>query len=117
VLTRQIQPDATGDEDGEAGTRGEELADQRGRGQQMLEVVEDEKERFSLERRGEPLRQGPARVVANAERLGQRIGHTDGIAEGGEGHERHSTRQESGSLMRQLEGETGLADASGPGQG
>ncbi len=68
-------------QDREAGAGGQQLADQRGRVHHLLDVVEHQQEAQRSQVRGQPLRQGPAPRVAQAEGAGDRRQHEGGVAQ------------------------------------
>ncbi len=108
---------ATGDEQAEVGAGGEEGGDERRRGDDLLEAVEHEQRAAVAEGGLEGLEGRVVAGFADAERLGEGGGDEFGVGDRREGDEADAVGEAAGDRLGDLQGEAGLADAAGAGQG
>ena len=103
-------------QDRERGAGAEEIGDQGGRRQQVLEVVEDEQETLRTEVGDQPLAERPLAGIRQVERLGDRRGDQAGVAERGQPDEPDPVREAAAQVAGHLEREAGLPHAAGSGE-
>ncbi len=117
VLAGEAQDVAAGDEHREARAGGQQGSD-LGRGRHdVLEVVEDEQHLPLAQIIGQAVAQGTAAHLAQTQRLGDGGDDETRLAEGVEGHEPDPVRERIGHLGRDLDGQPGLANPAGAGEG
>ncbi len=117
LLAIDVQHAATRDQHREAGRRSEELLDQGARGQQMLEVVEDEQYLEGPQMVLQDRVHRPGGVFTKAEGARDRRPHERRIGEGRQIDEVHAVAERTSHLRREPDREPRLASPPGPRQG
>ena len=117
ILARESQHDPAGGEDLQPSAVGQQRRDV-GRGpDHLLEVVQDEQHLARAQLRHELLRQRTGARVAEAEGPGDRRQDELRVAQRGQFDEADAGGERRSNLLRDPEGEAGLADPSRAGQG
>ncbi len=117
VLARHMEDGAASCQDGQVWAGGEQAAKLRaGRGQ-VFQVIEAEEHPATAERGGQALDLGGIAKVPDVQCLGDAREEQVPVGEGGEPDEVGAAWEVSGGLCRSGDGDPGLTDAAGAGQG
>ena len=111
----QAQALTAGRHDREVRRPAQHLGQERRGVDNVLDVVDDQQHRATPEQLVQH-RHGPGAVSAQAEGLGDLLGHRLGIGDRGERHEARAVVVPVGDASRQLDRQPGLAHPSGPGE-
>jgi hypothetical protein len=117
LLAVEVEDGPARDEHREVGRGGEQVADQRGGRQHLLEVVEDQQQGPPAKVPLHALGHRPVARLAHAEGLRDRRGDEVGVADRSEGDEGDTGDEVRGEGLGHPQGQARLADAAGAGQG
>jgi hypothetical protein len=116
MLGGKAQAHAAGNQDAQLRASGHQIGDERGRCQEVLEVVEDQQPSTLSNSLTHDVEWRTFRVIASSDGPGDRARDESGIADGGQGNERHPLTL-LGQRVRCRQGEARLAHSAGTGQG
>ena len=116
LLAGNAQRRAAADQDPQRARLLQQPRHDRGAGQQVLEVVQDDQELPLAQLADQVLHQGPVPGVLQPDALGDRRGHQSRIPDGRQRHEVNAVRVVAGHLRGQGDAQPGLAAAARPGQ-
>lgn len=116
VLAAHAEDFATGDEHAELLPHGEQGRDDRGGGQDLFEVVEDQQLATVPDRVAHALEERPVPLLDDAESAGYGAHHQTGIAKRFERDEDHRGDEARIQIRGDGEGQSGLANPTRPGQ-
>ena len=117
VLARDVEPRPARREDAQSGSCGEQLGHERPRVEHVLDVVEHEQDLLRADLDSQPLEERLPGLTGDAERLRDGTGDVLGPGDRCERDEGDAVRVLLRDAARCLDGEPGLADASGPHEG
>ena len=116
LLSPQAEGHPTGDDDAGARRNGEQVSDDVGGGDDLLEVVEDEQQLACAHVGSQPIGRGPERPVQEADAAGDLGADLAGLADGLEVDEAGAIDEVARMAPGQLEGQRRLARAAWAGQ-
>ena len=116
VLPAHMQRRPAGHQHLQPATRRQQLGHHRGRGQQVLEVVEQQQHLPAAQMRGERLEQRLAAHLGDPQRPRDGGRNQGGIAQRGQGHDEDPVGVGATEVLGHVQGQTRLADPARAGQ-
>ena len=117
MLTRQVEDGPAGDHEAQSRSGSEEVADDRCRSGQLLEVVEHEQDTLTGQQLDQELEWRSDAALDDPDRPGDRARHQERVVDRLERHEERPVGEIGSRLVRELDREAGLADPARPADG